>query len=86
MIFSSTHPLVSGFFHSSLENQRGFCHNKEVASAKERTIPMRIRKDQDDMQDAEITLIATVSDAHPHVSLYHASKPRDGDRLQQRPC
>ena len=49
---------------------------------------MRIRKDQDDMQDAEITLIATVSDAlaHPHVSLYHASKPRDGDRLQQRPC
>ena len=66
MIFSSTHPLVSGFFHSSLENQRGFCHNKKVASTKERTIPMRIRKDQDDMQDAEITLIATVSDALAH--------------------
>ena len=27
---------------------------------------MRIRKDQDDMQDAEITLIATVSDALAH--------------------
>ena len=65
MIFSSTHPLVSGFFHSSLENQRGFCHNKEVASAKERTIPMRIRKDPS-ISTAPFAATLSVSDALAH--------------------
>lgn len=55
----------------TLENQRVFCHNIGVASAKERTITMRIRKEQEDMQDAEISLIATVSDALAHPARIH---------------
>ena len=81
-----------GFPQETLENQRVFCHNIGVASAKERTITMRIRKEQEDMQDAEISLIATVSDALAHPARIHMFRYiMQANRamvavLQQRPC